>query len=167
MRYSASDIGRILASVALAVASGLGPGEPYKRAGVWFFGVCALVLFLQPWIRHKRSSSVAAQERVEFDEQEIRRFMRDGRKESIRWDELHEIGIVTTDEGPWAEDVFWMFLNADHSKGCAIPNGAEGFAALLQRIQRLPDFNNEAVVLAMGSAVNDRFVVWRLQPVAK
>jgi hypothetical protein len=171
MRYSVSDIGYILVSVALAAASGLGTGEPYKRAGVWFFGLCALVFVVQPWMRRRPSSipaanapaNVATNERVEFDEQELRRFMRNGTKESIRWDELHEIGIVTTDEGPWAEDVFWLFLNADRSKGCAVPNGADGFPALLERIQTLPGFNNEAVVQAMGSAENNQFLIWRAE----
>ena len=59
------------------------------------------------------------------------------------------------------DDVFWLFLGADQSKGCAVANGAEGFPALLARIQTLPGFNNEAVVQSMGSAVNNRFLVWR------
>ena len=161
MRYSRSDIVCILVSVVLAVAGGVGSAEPHKEIGVWFFGVGAVILMAQPWLRQRRSNSAAAKERVEFDEQEIRRFLPDGKTESIRWDELHEIGIVTTDEGPWVDDVFWLFLNADSSKGCAASNDAVGFPALLERLQRLPGFNDEAVVQAMGSTVNDRFVVWR------
>ena len=163
MRYSRSDIVYILASVVLAWASSLGSAEPYKSAGIWFFGLCALVLLIQPWVPRRKQSNAVTIDRVEFDEREIRRLLPDGKMESIRWDELHEIGIVTTDEGPWAEDVFWLFSNADQSQGCAVPNGADGFPALLSRIQALPEFDNEAVVLAMGSAANDRFVVWRAQ----
>ena len=161
MRYSRSDIVYILASVVLAWASSLGSAQPYRSAGVWFFGLGTLVLLIQPWVPRRKRSNAVAKDRVEFDEREIRRWPPGGKLESIRWDELHEIGIVTTDEGPWAEDVFWLFLNVDHSRGCAVPNGADGFPALLSRIQTLPDFNNEAVAQAMGSTVNDRLVVWR------
>jgi len=159
MRYSGLDIGLIFVSVLLAVGGGVASAEPHKEFGVWLFGVCALIFIAQPWMRERASRKV--KERVEFDDQEIRRFLPGGKRESIRWDELHEIGIVTTDEGPGVDDVFWLFLNADRSRGCAVSNDAEGFAALLQRIQQLPDFNNEAVVMAMGSAVDNKFVVWQ------
>jgi hypothetical protein len=52
-------------------------------------------------------------------------------------------------------------MNHDHSQGCAVSNGADGFKALLERIQGLPRFDNEAVIRAMGSTSNDRFVVWK------
>lgn len=158
MRYSLRDIGFVLASVTLAVASGLGTAEPYKRPGVWFFGMCAVVLSLQAWKRQ----NPPAKQRVEFDDQEIRSVSGNDTKVSIRWDELHEIHILTTGGGPAADDVFWMFLNADR-EGCWMSNSAEGFPALLARIQTLPEFDNEAVVQAMGSAVNNTFIVWRAQ----
>ncbi|MGH8178760.1 MAG: hypothetical protein ACREV5_21080 [Steroidobacter sp.] len=144
----------------LAVVSALTSAEPLKNGGVWFFGVGTAVLAVTPWVHRRRNGK---KERVKFDAQEIRRFLPDGRMESISWSELREIGILTTDEGPGVDDVFWLFLSAEQSRGCAVSNYAEGFAELLPRIQELPGFDNEAVVKAMGSASNNRFVVWRAE----
>jgi hypothetical protein len=98
-------------------------------------------------------------ERVSFDDAAVTRWMPGGRTEHVRWDELEEVGIVTTDEGPWAEDVYWMLRAA--SGGCAVGSETVGMDALLERLQQLPGFNNEAVIRAMGSTENATFVCWR------
>jgi hypothetical protein len=70
---------------------------------------------------------------------------------------------VTTDHGPFVDDVFWLLIGED-GKGCAVPSEAEGMKALLERLQRLPGFDNEAVIAAMGSTSNARFRVWKRVP---
>jgi hypothetical protein len=107
----------------------------------------------------KTKPAVSVKDVVTFDELGVKRVMRDGRTESISWDELQEVVIVTTDEGPFVDDVFWVLTGAE--KGCAVPSEAEGAQALLSRLQTLPGFRNEAVILAMSSAVNARFPCWR------
>jgi hypothetical protein len=142
--------------------------------GVWFFGLGTVVLLLRPVLRRRtihaggrpqdtgsHKKRVKLEERVEFDEREIRRYLSDGRIETIAWDDIDEISIVTTDEGPFVDDVFWLFLNKDRSKGCAVSNYAEGFKALLPRLQHRPGFDNALVVQAMGSTTNRSFVIWK------
>lgn len=51
-------------------------------------------------------------------------------------------------------------LHGGDGCGCAVPQGAEGFPALLERLQRLPGFDNRAVIEAMGSASPERFPCW-------
>jgi hypothetical protein len=163
MIYSRSDIFAILGCIAFVAAGVVTSAEPHKNLVVWFFGIGAVVLLAGPWLRRRKQvevSRTATQERVEFDDHEIRRFLPDGRKESILWRDLHYIHIMTTSEGPWVDDVFWLFLNADQSGGCAISNGAAGFPELLKKIQLLHGFDNEAVALAMGRTDNGRFIVW-------
>ena len=46
-------------------------------------------------------------------------------------------------------------------EGCAIPQEWPGFGALLERLRRLPGFDNGAVIGAMGCTDDDRFVCWR------
>jgi hypothetical protein len=46
------------------------------------------------------------------------------------------------------------------SSGCVIPQGATGHKRLLERLQELPGFDNEAVIRAMASTSNDTFVAW-------
>jgi hypothetical protein len=137
----------------------LGSGEL-----VWptvFFGACTAILVLSPWFeRRVRAREDARKDTVEFDDTAVRRRMANGTVESITWDELAAIEIVTTDEGPMADDVFWLLMNRDRSRACAISNDAEGFKPLLARLQALPGFDNAAVIQAMGSTVNARFIVW-------
>jgi hypothetical protein len=42
-----------------------------------------------------------------------------------------------------------------------VPQGAAESGALLERLQRLPDFDNGKVIEAMGSTGNARFVCWK------
>jgi hypothetical protein len=76
----------------------------------------------------------------------------------VAWSELQRVEIITTDEGPWAADVIWVLHGA--SSGCVIPQGATGHKRLLERLQELPGFDNEAVIRAMASTSNDTFVAW-------
>ena len=84
-----------------------------------------------------------------------------GKVESIRWDDLKLVVIETTDEGPFASDVFWR-LTGDKT-GCVVPMGAVGEDELIRRLQALPGFDNEAFVDAMSSAGNAKFICWRRQ----
>ena len=79
--------------------------------------------------------------------------------ESVTWDDLQCVEIVNTDEGPFVADVFWV-LHGSNS-GCAIPQGATGERELLDRLQRLPGFDNGALINAMGVTTNQRSVCWR------
>ena len=105
-------------------------------------------------------SSRASRIAVEFDRDEIRHHRRDGVQESIQWSDLHEVGILTTDEGPFVDDVIWMLLDSTGKAGCAIPSTAPGMETLLARIQELPGFDNEAVIAATVSTENAKFLCW-------
>lgn len=78
--------------------------------------------------------------------------------EQVRWQDLVRIEIMTTDEGPLADDVFWLFHGHDGS-GCALPSSQVG-DALFERLKRLSGVDYEAVLLAMGSTEWARFPVW-------
>jgi len=99
-------------------------------------------------------------DRVEFDELSVTHFRADGEVEILSWDDLHEVGIVTTDEGPLSEDVFFVLLAADRATGCVIPQFSEGSQELLSRLQELKGFDSEAVITAMSTTSNSKFVCW-------
>lgn len=96
---------------------------------------------------------------VSFDEEAITLALTAGETQSVRWDDLYEVGILTTDQGPFVDDVFWMLLG--HYGSCTVPSETRGMSKLLRRLQALPSFDNRAVIAAMGCTDNDRFVVWR------
>lgn len=95
---------------------------------------------------------------VAFDDEKIVRTMTNGETEVVRWDELLSVEIVTTDGGPWSEDVFWILKG--QTGGCAVPQGAQGSSELLKRLQDLPGFRNEVFIEAMGSTSNATFICW-------
>lgn len=100
----------------------------------------------------------AKPERVSFDDKVITRTLPDGTIETVRWDDLQEVGVVTTDEGPWVEDVYWILTGTNG--GCAVSGGAKGMKELLTRLQQLPGFDNEAIIKKMGTD-NNQFVCWK------
>jgi hypothetical protein len=122
-------------------------------------GFLALLLLVVRLFNVRRSVKA---ERVLHDNVTITNHLASGEIETVRWDDLQEVGILTTDDGPWAEDVYWMLLSKND--GCAVPGGAQGMKELLARLQQLPGFNNEAVIKAMGSTTHNKFVCWRRGP---
>jgi hypothetical protein len=53
----------------------------------------------------------------------------DGRAQALVWTDLHEVGVLTTDDGPWFEDVFFALIGPGDS-GFLVPQGREGSQAL-------------------------------------
>lgn len=98
---------------------------------------------------------------IRFDQQRVVRERADGQEESVLWSELTEVDIVTTDGGPFTDDLVWVLLG--ERGGCLVPSGAQGASELLARLQQLPNFDNMAVIAAMGSTDNARFLVWQRQ----
>jgi hypothetical protein len=99
---------------------------------------------------------------IQVDDIGVRRELADGHVESVTWDDLIEVSIVTTSDGPFAEDVFFV-LEGGNGTGCAVPQSAAESSVLLERLQRLPGFDNQAVIRAMTSTDDNKFVCWRRQ----
>jgi hypothetical protein len=77
----------------------------------------------------------------------------------LEWADLESVEIVTTDQGPLVDDVFWA-LRGGHGDPVVIPSETPGCDQLLARLQRLPGFDNSALIEAMGNTSNARFVLW-------
>jgi hypothetical protein len=76
----------------------------------------------------------------------------------VRWDTLVEVALMTTSRGPFEEDVFFVLTHDDGSNQ-AIPLGEA--KDLLPRLQRLPGFDNEAFISAMGVSEEGVSTLWR------
>lgn len=79
---------------------------------------------------------------------------------SLAFSDLAAIVIETNDSGPWGDDVIWHLLGRAEGSCLSIPQSAEGFVPLLERLQRLPGFDNKEVIAAMGSSTLDAFLCW-------
>jgi predicted metal-dependent HD superfamily phosphohydrolase len=93
---------------------------------------------------------------VHFDEQGIGSGARE-----IRWDELVAVGILTTSDGPFVEDVYWQFLLSDgvvELPGSVVDGGA---LDIMQR--RLVGLDSLKIASAMGSTKERIFRVWHVE----
>lgn len=86
----------------------------------------------------------------------------DGRTESVKWDDLQRVEILTTDDGPFAPDIFWVLYGS--SNGCVIPWGATGEQTLMKRLQALPNFRNDVLVNAIGLTNGNQLLCWERSP---
>ena len=81
-----------------------------------------------------------------------------GRSDVIPWSDICEIGVETTGRGPWLDD-FYLVLVANGRRPVRIPEALA--PVVLPALQRLPAFDNEALLRATGSAERAYFVCWK------
>jgi hypothetical protein len=118
------------------------------------FGLLTTLLLIAPRFRKREF------ETVQVDDSGVLRV--DGsNREEIRWDEISEVRIVTTNEGPYREDVFFV-LAGSGEKNCVVPHEAAVRTKLLEELYvRFPSLNDKMVIRAMGSTSNNNFVIWK------
>lgn len=114
------------------------------------------------WRKPEESADAAMSERdflVTFDDEQVTVAVPGDEARSIEWDSLLRVAIETNDSGPWGADVWWLLEASDHR--IAYPGGATGDPDVLRQYStRLPGFNDEKVIEAMGCTSNARFVCW-------
>lgn len=124
---------------------------------VFTVGVLLVVAALVGAKRGRRTADPASESGIFIDEDGIRRDI-GSIHERVRWADLQEIVIMTTDAGPHVDDVFWLFTASDGS-GCAVPGEAVG-DKLFEQLSRLVGVDYKAIIDAMGSVDNASFKVW-------
>jgi hypothetical protein len=98
---------------------------------------------------------------VSLSNAEITNSRPDGVIERLPVRDLREVAIETNTSGPWGADVWWLLTGTAPDARCAYPGGATGEQTMLQWLQKLPGFDEKAVINAMGCTSNARFVCWR------
>lgn len=159
--YTRSDriwlFGSGLLTVVFAVMF-LGSGFGLRSAWpFWASLLCTSVFVWMPLMRRR----LRVRDRVEVDDEGIRRFASGGARESVRWDELGHVFIAVSDEGGGRRELFWVFVDLSGQSGCAVPSSAEGFEDLLARVRALPGFDESAAVGAVQAPGEARVPVWR------
>jgi hypothetical protein len=96
-----------------------------------------------------------------IDRNGVSRTLDDGSVARVNWADLVEVALVTVDQGPFAEDLFFVLGDARGNR-CLLP-GAKA-AVLLPRLQRLPGFDNQQVQRAADGFDEAHFVCWRGRP---
>ena len=118
------------------------------------FGGIAALIYLEPRLRKLE------RETIQVDDDGVLRV--DGEiREQVRWNEVSEIRIITTDQGPYHEDVFFALIGANKA-GCLVPHDAAVRTKLLQELQvRFPSLDGDMVIMAMGCTSNNNFLLWK------
>jgi hypothetical protein len=84
----------------------------------------------------------------------------DGGREVVTWAELRAVNILTTAEGPYAEDIYFVLVG-ENGRGCLVPHGLAAQHDLLGELERrLPGVDNLKVVEAMSSTDERSFTIW-------
>ena len=96
--------------------------------------------------------------KITLTNDELTIIYKNGKKEKHLFENLQKVTIITTDQGPFEDDVFWLMLFKKNI--IMIPQGCPGEDKLLEIMQKLPDFDNEQVVKAMTCSENSSFLVW-------
>lgn len=96
---------------------------------------------------------------VIFDDQLVECRGSSGLVEHVRWDDLQTVVVRTTADGPFGVDMFWIL--AGRAGGCVVPAEAAGESELLERLQKLPGFDNQVLIDAMSCVVEHDFVCWK------
>jgi hypothetical protein len=78
---------------------------------------------------------------------------------SLSVDDLGEIGIETTDKGPFIEDVFWILKRGDLRIRIGDPHPV--FNMLMDRVGSLEGFDWRPFIEAMSCTQNHYFPCWR------
>jgi hypothetical protein len=124
---------------------------PWKAPGI--FSVVALFILIEPRLRKREY------ETVQVDDDGVLRLEKDVR-EQVRWESVNEIRIITTNEGPLVEDVFFVLVGAD-ATGCVVPHRAAVRTKLLEALQqRFPNLDDKMIITAMGCTGNNSFLIW-------
>ena len=156
------SLGHLIVSLAFTIG-GLAmvlSGDRFGWAAAIFFGLCTLVCVLEPFLPQRDlSSEYRATVTRDFVACEHPRRNR----ESIRWEQIRCVSVVTTSDGPWRPDM-WLLLEGE-AAGCSLPTEAKGFDKLFDQLSaRFPGFDFKPFIEACGSAHDRRYVCWQRAP---
>ena len=79
-------------------------------------------------------------------------------REYIRWDDIEEITLITTSQGPFLPDEWYVF--SGKAGKCTIPSEAKGFSELMADFdKRFPGMDYQAIIKA-GTSDSER-QIWK------
>ena len=93
------------------------------------------------------------------DEGVLRRVAR-AQNEYVRWDDLREVSVVTTQNAGIAEDYFYVLAGSGKS-GVLVSQALAVRHDLPSHLAKLPGFDHRGIAEAMQSSGAQRFVLWR------
>jgi hypothetical protein len=78
--------------------------------------------------------------------------------EKFLWSDVKHVGILTTSDGPFFDDVFWIIQTAN--KNICLTQAQATQLSLLDYFGKLPGFNWDSAIAAMCSTRDALFHCW-------
>jgi len=145
----------LVSAVFVIIGIALGDAIPWYVTG--FFVVCVIVGVLSIFGVLPRERPPA--EHLTIDDEGITRTARNVR-EHVAWADIVRVRIMTNDQGPQLEDVFFVLEGKDDA-GCIVSHELATRGGLLEALQsHLEGVDNKAVIEAMLSTSNQVFTIW-------
>ena len=119
---------------------------------VWLPLVVMIVLVVAFWATRKRTRNIyettpGGPYTVIITDEEIACEHPKRTREHIRWDAITEVRLVTTTDGPWQPDMWYLFMG--DSGGCSVPSEAKDFEKLWPEFKkRFAGLDYEAMITA-------------------
>lgn len=157
----------LISSACIAVFSGVYVDKTYDASyGIFVMLVVFIVChFLINGVMLNRLVFRKAIERntqvFEYDEIKGSISYPDEAPKFIPWKEVTKIEIVTTDQGPWEEDVWWLFYLNENKSPIDIAQGTKNHEKIFEVLESyFTNVNMNEISRAMGSTSNAKFNVW-------
>lgn len=101
---------------------------------------------------------------LEINEEEGHIFFPGEQGHKIPWNKVEKIQIFTSDDGPWSEDLWWLFYLKDREDPVDVPNGSKGITKIFDVLKKqFENANMGEIAKAMGSTNVAVFEIWSLQ----
>lgn len=125
--------------------------------GIVVFGFVHWVLHLKIFNRPSEKNTPV----LNIDNSELEISYPDGESDRVGISDVNKIEILTTNEGPWSEDLWWVFHAKTRDEPFCVPQMALGNEKIFDLLKSSFDqANMDAVRKAMGSTSNAKFEVW-------
>jgi len=76
---------------------------------------------------------------------------------SVRWNDIRRVTMITTNRGPWFDDLFYHVLHVGGD--LTLPSEANGMIPFVEKLEGLPGFDINAYTQAIRSVQNESFVI--------
>lgn len=153
----------------VALVAFLGGGLLLVRAGALPFWAWALLTLVAVGLRVLARMDAYGDELALSDDGIVRQHgsrMRKTMQESVRWNELTRVEVLTRETGPAQADMLFL-LHGDGSNGVAVPGPlAERHGLATQLQQRLPGFRAEQLAQAQAATERAAFLLWERDAVS-
>jgi hypothetical protein len=137
-------------------------GDNWRAAigvAVFCLSYCAINFTMYLMVRNRATDNTPI---FEFNEYEGHIYYPGDTGHKIPWKDVEKIEIFTSDDGPWSEDLWWLFFLKGKEEPVDVPNGSKGISKIFDVMKtHFDEADMGSIAKAIGSTNNNSFRVWK------